>query len=72
MNAETLQEALEDSGEILVQVEEFDAPFELHLHDTDIQDDVVVLELADGELTFSVDAVVGYWYHYHSTDDYDL
>lgn len=72
MNASTLQNALETNGEIMVTVEEFDTPLELHLHDTEIEDDVVVLELADGELTFAIDAVTGYWHHYHSSDDYGL
>ena len=72
MDAETLQAELEENGELMVIVEEFEEPFELHLHDTDIRESDIVLTLADGELTFDIDAVVGYWHHYHSLDDYDL
>lgn len=72
MNASTLEDALESKGEIMVTVEEFDVPLELHLHDTEIDDDVVTLELTDGELTFAVDSVTGYWHHYHSSADYGL
>ena len=72
MDSETLQAELEDAGEILVVVEEFDEPFELHLHDTAIDEETISLTLADGELTFAIDAVTGYWKHYHSLDDYKL
>lgn len=56
----------------MVTVEEFDEPFELHLHDTEIGDETVTLELSDGELVFNIDAVTGYWTHTHSLGDYDL
>lgn len=72
MDRETLQAELEDAGELMVMVEEFDEPFELHLHDTAIDEETVSLDLADGELTFAIDAVTGYWKHNHSLDDYDL
>lgn len=72
MNAETLQAALEESGELMVAVEEFDEPLELHLHDTEFDDGTIILELADGTLTFSLDSVAGYWQHYHSLSDYGL
>ena len=72
MDSETLQSELEEAGELMVMVEEFDEPFELHLHDTDIGEEAVSLELADGELTFDIDAVTGYWKHYHSLGDYQL
>ena len=72
MDANTLQQHLEKNGELMVNVEEFDAPLELHLHDTDIQDDVVELTLSDGTLTFAIDSVTGYWHHYHSLSDYGL
>lgn len=72
MNADTLQSELEQTGELMVTVEEFEVPLELHLHDTDIGDDTVTVELADGTLVFSLDAVTGYWKHYHSLADYGL
>ena len=72
MNPETLREKLEQNGELMVKVTEFDFPLELHLHDTEIGDEVVTLELADGSLEFAVDEVVGAWKHYHSLADYGL
>ena len=72
MDPKTLQSKLEESGELMVNVEEFEVPLELHLHDAEIGDDEVTLELADGTLTFAVDAVTGCWEHYHSLDDYGL
>ncbi|MCU4753545.1 hypothetical protein OB919_16400 [Halobacteria archaeon AArc-curdl1] len=72
MDAQSLQSKLEASGELIVKVTEFDQPLELHLHDTEISDDVISLELADGELEFSTDEVVGAWKHYHSLADYGL
>ena len=72
MDSDTLQAELEEAGELMVVVEEFEEPFELHLHDTEFGEDTISLELADGELTFAIDAVTGYWKHYHSLDDYDL
>lgn len=72
MDAETLQTALEEAGELMVMVEEFDEPFELHLHDTDIGEETVTVDLADGTLTFGIEHVTGYWSHYHSLSDYGL
>lgn len=72
MNAETLQAKLEEAGELMVNVEEFEEPLELHLHDTEITEDVIHLDLDDGELTFGIDHVTGYWIHLHSLSDYDL
>ena len=72
MNANTLESELERTGELMVNVEEFEVPLELHLHDTSIGDERVTLELADGELTFGIDSVTGYWHHYHSLADYGL
>lgn len=72
MDAETLQSTLDGAGEVMVNVEEFDVPLELHLHDTDIGEETVTLELADGDLDFAVDAVTGYWTHNHSLADYGL
>lgn len=72
MDPDTLRSELEKSGELMVNVEEFGTPLELHLHDTDIGDETVTLELADGELSFALDSVTGYWKHYHSLADYGL
>ena len=72
MDAQTLQNALEESGELMVNAEEYDTPLELHLHDTDIGDESITLELADGTLHVALDAVNGYWHHYHSLADYGL
>lgn len=72
MDSETLQAKLEESGELMVNVEEFETPLELHLHDTTFGDETVTLELADGTLEFDIDAITGYWKHYHSTADYGL
>ena len=72
MNAEELQGELEAAGELMLTVEEFDMPVEVHLHDTEIGEEMITHELADGELKFAVDRVVGYWKHYHSLADYGL
>lgn len=72
MEPETLQSELEKSGEVMVNVEEFDFPLELHIHDTSIDGNQVSLELSDGELVFDTDDVTGYWKHYHSLADYGL
>ncbi len=72
MDAKTLQSELEEAGELMVAVEEIDAPLELHLHDTEIGDDSVTLQLSDGTLSFRLDAVTAHWKHYHSLADYAL
>lgn len=72
MDPEKLRSEIEEAGEVMVAVEEFETPLELHRHDTEIGDEVVTLELADGTLTFGVDSVTGFWRHYHSLGDYDL
>lgn len=72
MDSDTLQSELSEHGELMVNAEEFEVPLELHLHDTEIRDDHIVLELADGTLTFAIDAISGYWMHYHTLEDYDL
>jgi len=48
MNAEDLQAMLEKNGELMLAVSEFDEPLELHLHDTEIGEEMVRLELTDG------------------------
>ena len=72
MKPETVRAKLKENGELMVTVTEFDTPLELHLHDTEIGDETVTLELADGTLEFAVDEVVGAWRHYHSLADYGL
>lgn len=72
MDQKTLQSELEATGELMVNVEEFEVPLELHLHDTEIGAEQVTLELSDGTLTFGLDSITGYWKHYHSLGDYKL
>jgi hypothetical protein len=63
---------LEENGELMVNVTEFPEPLELHLHDTDIGDDVVTLQLTDGIINFDVDEITGAWQHTHSLADLGL
>lgn len=72
MNADDLQEQLEQNGELMIKVTEFDQPLELHLHDTEIGEETVRLELTDGVLTFDIDEIVGAWQHTHSLADLGL
>ena len=72
MDAEDLQAMLEKNGELMVAVAEFDEPLELHLHDTEIGEDKVRLELTDGIVKFDVDEVSGAWQHTHSLADLGL
>ena len=72
MDSEDLQEMLERNGELMVAVSEFDQPLELHLHDAEIGDETVRLQLTDGVLEFDVDEVTGAWQHTHSLADLGL
>lgn len=72
MDATQLRTLLEENGEVMVKVEEIEEPLELHLHDTDIGEELVTVQLADGELRFEVDRVGAVWKHYHSIEDYGL
>lgn len=72
MDPETLRSELEETGELMVAVDGFDAPLELHRHDADVGSETVALDLADGRLTFALDSVTGYWRHRHSLADYGL
>ena len=72
MDQSTLQSELEENGELMVNVEGFDASLELHRHDTEVRDENVMLTLADGTLTFAIDSITAYWHHYHSLEDYGL
>lgn len=72
MDPDDLQEMLETNGELMVTVAEFDEPLELHLHDTEIGEEYVRLQLTDGILKFDIDDVVGAWQHTHSLADLGL
>lgn len=67
-----LQSKLEEKGELMLAVSEFDDPLEMHLHDTEIDEDTVRIKLTDGVLTFDVDEVVSMWHHTHSLADFGL
>ncbi|MFB6093708.1 MAG: hypothetical protein ABEJ77_02040 [Halanaeroarchaeum sp.] len=72
MDADDLTSMLEQYGEVMVAVSEFDQPLELHLHDTSVEEETVQLQLTDGILTFDVDEVTGAWQHTHSLADFGL
>ena len=72
MEPDELREMLESNGELMVNVTEFPEPLELHIHDTDIGDEVVTLQLTDGIINFDVDEVTGAWMHTHSLADIGL
>lgn len=72
MNGEDLQAMLEKNGELMLAVSEFDEPLELHLHDTEIGEEMVRLELTDGVVKFDIDEVSGAWQHTHSLADLGL
>ena len=72
MDAEELQRKLDENGELMVKVAEFDETLELHLHDAEIGTDTVTLELTDGVLEFDIDAISGAWQHTHSLADLGL
>jgi hypothetical protein len=72
MDAKTLQSKLDDAGELMVSVAEFEQPLELHLHDAKIGEETVVLQLSDGEIEFDIDEVTGAWKHTHSLADLGL
>jgi hypothetical protein len=56
----------------MLAVSEFDEPLEMHLHDTEIEEGVIGLQLTVGVLTFDVDEVVTVWHHTHSLADFGL
>ena len=72
MEASELEEMLETNGELMLAVAEFEEPIELHLHDTEIGDETVTLQLTDGVLTFDLEAISGAWQHTHSLADFGL
>ncbi|TKX81369.1 hypothetical protein [Halorubrum sp. SD626R] len=67
-----LRSKLEEKGELMLAVSEFEEPLEIHLHDTDIEDGTVRIELTDGILTFDTDEIVAAWHHTHSLADFGL
>ena len=67
-----LQSELEEKGELMLAVSEFDEPLEMHLHDSEIEDGVIEIQLTDGVLTFDIDEVVAVWHHTHSLADFGL
>ncbi len=67
-----LKSELEAKGELMLAVSEFDEPLEMHLHDSEIEDGVIKIQLTDGVLTFDVDEVVAVWHHTHSLADFGL
>ncbi|MFB6284006.1 MAG: hypothetical protein ABEK59_08765 [Halobacteria archaeon] len=72
MDSEDLETLLDENGEVMVKVSEFDEALELHLHDTEIGEDKVRLQLTDGILTFDIDEITGAWQHTHSLADFGL
>jgi len=74
MGVETaeLQSELEEKGELMLAVSEFDEPLEMHLHDSEIEDGIIKIQLTDGVLTFDVEEVVAVWHHTHSLADFGL
>lgn len=72
MPERNLKQWLDGAGELMVQVDGFDKPFELHKHDTTFENGSVTLELTDGEIQFDTDDVSGVWKHKKSLSDYDL
>lgn len=72
MDAADLETMLEQNGELMVAVADFEQPLELHLHDTEITEETVEIQLTDGLLTFDVESVTGAWQHTHSLEDLGL
>ena len=71
-NTSDLRAELEEKGELMLAVSEFDEPLEMHLHDTEINEETVKIELTDGVLTFDIDEIVATWHHTHSLADFGL
>jgi hypothetical protein len=72
VTASDLRSKLEEKGELMLAVSEFDEPLEMHLHDTEFEDGTVQIELTDGVLAFDADEVVSVWHHTHSLADFGL
>ena len=71
-NTDDLRAELEEKGELMLAVSEFDEPLEMHLHDTEISEETVKIDLTDGVLTFDIDEIVATWHHTHSLADFGL
>jgi len=71
-NTSDLQAELEEKGELMLAVSEFDEPLEMHLHDTEVNEETVKINLTDGVLTFDIDEIVATWHHTHSLADFGL
>ena len=72
VETDDLRSQLEEKGELMLAVSEFEEPLEMHLHDTEIDDGTVRIQLTDGVLTFDTDEVVAVWHHTHSLADFGL
>jgi hypothetical protein len=72
VETDELRSKLEEKGELMIAVSEFDEPLEMHLHDTEIADGTVRIQLTDGVLTFDIDEIVAVWHHTHSLADLGL
>lgn len=74
--SEDIEEALNDRGELLLQLESdgYPSPVELHLHDTEFFHSVneIVLQLSDGQFAFKASRVEGLAIHQQSTSDLGL
>lgn len=62
----------EENGERLLAVSEFEEPLGMHLHDTEIEDGTVKIQLTVGVSTLAADEVVTAWHHTHSVADFGL
>lgn len=73
---EDLENALEQSGELLVTFDSdaYDGPVELHLHDTEFisEPEEVIVHLADGKFSFLPESVESLAQHEQSLSDIGL
>ena len=72
VESDDLRSKLEEKGELMLAVSEFEEPLEMHLHDTEIEEGIVRIRLTDGVLTFDTDEIVAVWHHTHSRADFGL
>ena len=72
VETDDLQAKLEQKGELMLAVSEFEESLESHLHDTEMEDGTVRIRLTDGVPTFDTDEVVAVWHHTHSLADFGL
>lgn len=69
MNKQTIEDKLNDAGELLVTLDSGDK-VEFHLHDTTCGEDGVTIELADGEMSFTYDVIESVGLHRQTTEDF--